>query len=228
MHTALVIWSLMTGVGKNILLEAVQRILGLNATFIGDEELFGKFNASWQLDKQLIIGDEVQGGHDKRTTAEKLKLLITSPEVWVEQKYGAKFSVPNVANYVFLTNNPDPFYIADQDRRYWVWEVSQSEPLSQEFYAKFKAWKNSDEGVAALYWYLLHEVDTTDFDPDARAPMTQAKREMIELNRSTLERWVRDLITSRSLVCTQWRSFSIGTAATRNVMDYIRKKATLR
>jgi hypothetical protein len=194
LKTAVVLWSELQGVGKNLLFEPVQRIYGLNQALISEDELFGKFGSCWQLDKQFIIGDEVQGAHDKFKTIERVKLLITAPEIWSEEKYKPKFCVPNTMNFAFLTNNPDPFYIAEQDRRFWIWEIPQTERLSDEFYAKFAVWKDSAEGIAALHYHLLHEVDMTGFHPHAAAPMTASKELMIEINRSELDRWVRDLI----------------------------------
>jgi len=195
LKTAVVLHSRVQGIGKSILTEAVAKIYGLNAQVIDETQLYDKFN-SWQLDKQLIVGEEIQGGRDKKATIERLKLLVTSQVVSINQKFQPQFDIPNVANFIFLSNNPDPIYLSDQDRRFWVWEIPQVEKLSAGFYNDFRNWKESSEGIAALHWHLLDEVDTKDFNPDASAPMTESKKEMIELNRSELDRWVRDLINN--------------------------------
>jgi len=190
LRTAICLHSHEQGMGKNILLEAVEHVYGANATEIGESQLYAEFN-SWQLGRQFIIGNEVQGGRDKRKIIERLKLLITSPTSWINEKFKPALELPNVANFVFTSNNPDPFYLADGDRRFWIWEIKGT-PLPSSFYTRFRAWKNSKEGIAALYYHLLH-VDCSGFNPDERAPMTEAKEEMIEASRTELEQWLYDL-----------------------------------
>ena len=188
--TAIVLCSLVQGIGKSILLEAIRKIFGLNAGEIERKQLDSDFNP-WLLDKQLIVGEEIHGGRDKKEVIERLKMLITSPTVTINEKHKPQFTVPNVANFVFLTNNLDAFHLVDQDRRFWVWEIPQEQPLPDEFYQRFKNWKESTDGIAALHHYLLN-LDLAGFNPDAKAPMTQAKEDMIELSRTEVERWLRD------------------------------------
>jgi hypothetical protein len=190
--TAVVLYSRMQGVGKNILVQAVESIYGDNAVVIGESELNGGEFNQWQKDRQFVVGDEVQGGSDKRKVIERLKMLITAPSVQINLKYQPQFFIPNVANYIFLSNNPQPFHVVDEDRRFWAWEIPQEKPLPDDFYRKFHDWRKSPEGIAALHYYLL-QIDTSDFNPDAKAPMTELKREMIEIGRTELERWLRDL-----------------------------------
>jgi putative DNA primase/helicase len=146
LKTAVVLYSRTEGVGKNILVEAVERIYGTNAKEIGGDQLYKDFN-SWQRDKQFIVGDEVQGGHDKREVIELLKRFITSPTFEINEKYKPHYSIPNVANFIFLTNNPDPFYIADEDRRFGRGRFHRRNRLPPEFYQRFHDWKESPEGT---------------------------------------------------------------------------------
>jgi Family of unknown function (DUF5906) len=195
LKTAIVMHSRRGGMGKNILFEAVENIYGVNAIEIKDSDLDGNFN-SWQRDRQFVVGDEITGGgENRRKVANRLKLLVTSPTVSVNEKFQKPYTIPNVANFVFLSNEDDPIYIppdVDDDRRFFVWEVPQDNPLSQEFYTRFKNWKNSPEGIAALHYHLQH-LNLGDFKPDAKAPSTRAKKNMSELNRSGVERWVSEL-----------------------------------
>lgn len=195
MKSAVVLYSRMQRLGKNSVAEAVGNVYGLrerkNAIVIGEDDLYARFNG-WQKDMQFIIADEVQGGHDKYKVAERLKTLISSTDTYVEEKFLAKYTIPNCANYIFLTNHPDAFYIAAEDRRFWIWEIPQESPLSPDFYKQFHEWKDSPEGIAALYWHLLH-VDMKDFNPHGHAPMTAAKEDAVELSRTDLQRWLREL-----------------------------------
>jgi len=196
---AVILQSITQGLGKNLVVEPVQNIYGINATLIGEKNLHGDFN-SWQKDRQFIIGDEIQGGKKPQDVIERVKLFITSPTIIVNEKFKPSYEIPNMANFLFISNNPEPFYLSDEDRRFWVPELTSSAPLSDAFYQKVHDWKESKEGIAALYDYLMH-VDLTGFSPDAKAPMTNSKRVMIEVGRSDLDTWVRGLLdyTDRTL-----------------------------
>jgi hypothetical protein len=195
LKVAVVLYSKTQGVGKNILVEAVERIYGDNAVEIGNGELHDSFNP-WQKDRQFIVGDQVQGGGDSADKLiEKLKRLITAPTVPVNEKFKPQFEIPNVANYIFLTNNCDALRFSDHDRRFWVWEIRRGK-LDDAFYRRFHDWKGSEAGIAALHHHLLN-VDTSDFNPDAMAPMTDSKQEMIEMSRNEPERWLLTLPDER-------------------------------
>src|SRR5262249_40109757 len=137
---------------------------------------------------------EIQGGDDKKKLSriEKVKRLVTAETVCVNEKFKPKYEVPNRANYIFLTNDPSPFLVRNDDRRLWIWEIQQDEPLAKEFYMQFHAWRNSAEGISALHHYLLN-LDLEGFDPNAKAPMTKTKQDMIDLSRSDLEKWLHEL-----------------------------------
>ena len=56
-------------------------------------------------------------------------------------------------------------------------------------YKRYVAWRDSDEGIAALWHYLL-SVDLGDFDPQAPAPVSDGKKSMIDMGKSELGAWV--------------------------------------
>src|SRR5262249_55447659 len=140
LKTSPVLYSKTQGVGKNSVTGALGRVYGDNAVEIGEGELDDDFN-SWQNDRQLVIADEVHGGDDKKKLSriEKVKRLVTAETVCVNEKFKPKYEVPNRANYIFLTNDPSPFLVRNDDRRLWIWEIQQDEPLAKEFYMQFHA-----------------------------------------------------------------------------------------
>ena len=94
-------------------------------------------------------------------------------------------------NYYFTSNEVDSFYLEDSDRRFFVVEAKE-DPKPASFYQACKKWKDSVEGPPALFDYLLN-VDTTGFSPYVPAPVTAAKKEMIETGRSDAEAWIHRL-----------------------------------
>ncbi len=192
MFVSLAFWSHLQGVGKNLLFETLVSIIGpTHATVIGQAELTGAFNA-WAKGRVLVVGDEVSGT-DKRQEQDKLKGLITGSTVYVNEKYQPSRELINLLNFIFLSNHHDAFFLSDHDRRFFVWEIEAGR--LPELQAKaFVAWRDSG-GLAALHDFLLR-YPIGDFNPKAPAPMTVAKQQMAEDNRSDFEAWLTDLLAS--------------------------------
>jgi len=194
-HVAVVLYSREQGLGKSLVVEVFCEIFGTNAAIVDDDMLKDKFNCYKQR-KQFLLAEEVGGRGENRKSAAQIadiiKNMITSRDVYIEEKCKPRFPIRNTINYVFTTNHSDAFLIDDHDRRFWIWEIPQDKPLPDEFYSEVVRWKNN-EGPAALRYYLEH-LDLTDFNPHARAPMTDAKADMIDQYRSDVDRWTLDLL----------------------------------
>jgi hypothetical protein len=192
MHVSLAFWSQVQGVGKNLLFECMTAIIGAtHSTVIGQAELASNFNG-WANHKVLVIGDEVSSS-DRRQDRDKLKGLITGTTVYINEKYQPAREVPNFLNFIFLSNHHDAIFMDDTDRRYFVWEITAGR-LSDAAIAEFVKWRDSG-GLAALLHFLL-QYDLSGFNPKAPAPMTDAKQQMVQDNRSDLENWVAELMAS--------------------------------
>lgn len=182
---SVVLWGIHNGTGKSLIGSTLFRIYGENCTLIKDNNLSENHN-EWAENKQFVMGDDVTGG-DKRGIADKLKSLITQEKMRLNPKYVPSYEVPDCINYYFTSNHPDSFFLEDNDRRYFVWEV-EGAPLDRTFYRDYAAWMNNG-GVKALFAYLL-EYELRGFDPYAPAPMTNSKSEMIYTGKSDLGVWV--------------------------------------
>jgi hypothetical protein len=192
MHVSLAIWSIQQGVGKNLLFECITSIIGAaHSTVIGQAELASIYNG-WANRKVLVIGDEVSNS-DRRQDTDKLKGLVTGTTIYINDKYQPARAAPNFLNFIFLSNHNDALFVSDQDRRYFVWEVA-ADRLSEAKAKWFADWRDGG-GLAALLHFLQH-FDLTGFNPKAPAPMTDAKRQMVQDNRSDLENWVAELMDS--------------------------------
>jgi hypothetical protein len=192
MFVSLAIWSHEQGVGKNLLFEALVAIIGKShATVIGQKELTGSFNG-WAHNRILVIGDEVSG-NDKRQENDKIKGLITGTSIHINEKFQPEREQPNLLNFIFLSNHHDAMFVNDHDRRFFVWEIVAGQLPAKQADA-FVNWRDSG-GLEALHYFLSH-YDISDFNPRAPAPMTAAKRQMVDDNRSDLESWLADIMAS--------------------------------
>lgn len=186
MFTAAVIWGPEKGTGKSLIGYSLGRIYGKNFGEIGNKELHAEFN-EWSIGKQFIMGEEITST-DRRHEADKLKSMITQQTLRVNMKHLPTYEVRDCLNYYFNSNHPDAFFIDDKERRYFIWRVLYA-ALSQEFYRDtYMSWLNKD-GASHLFHYLLN-LDLTGFNPSAPAPVTAAKREMVDHGQSDLAAWV--------------------------------------
>lgn len=186
LYSCVVVHGVAQGTGKSLIGYTLGSIYGSNFTEVDDEDIHASHN-EWAENKQFVLGDEITGG-DKRAVSERLKRMITRRKIRLNPKYVPSYEVPDCINYYFTSNHPDSFFLEDADRRYFIWEVI-GVPLSEAFYKKYDAALKNGELTRALFAYLL-QLDTSGFNPNAPAPLTDAKKEMIDAGRSDLGSWV--------------------------------------
>jgi putative DNA primase/helicase len=172
------------GAGKNFLTDTMVAIYGEYGSTVGQDELEDKFN-DWRSRKLFIVGDEVSSRQELVHNKNRLKALITSPTVQINPKNLPRREEANHINVWFNSNELQPLALDNTDRRYLV--IYTPPPLERDFYRSLGEWRGND-GLQAWYHYLL-KYTLDDFDPYAPAPITQAKRDLIELNRKSPERF---------------------------------------
>jgi putative DNA primase/helicase len=172
------------GAGKNFLFDLWVEIYGKYGALVGQDELEDKFN-DWRSAKLAVVGDEVSSRQELVHNKNRLKALITSTSVQINPKNLPRREERNHINIVFLSNELQPLALDNSDRRYLVVYTPRAREF--EFYVKLKAWKAAG-GLAAFYHYLL-EYPLDEFDPFAPAPLTQAKLDLIDMNRKSPERF---------------------------------------
>lgn len=196
MYTAAMLWSQQHGTGKSFVGYAMRQIYGTNWTELNEAALRQNYNG-WAVNKQFIMADELASS-DKRTTSDLLKAMITRETIHVNQKYMPEYDAPDCMNWYFTSNHPDAMFLEDDDRRFFVYEVTNP-PAPDSFYTELEHWLRRDiypdaEGPAALFAHLL-TLDLGDFNARARAPETDAKQRMRSMGRSDIGAWVESLRT---------------------------------
>lgn len=179
------------GTGKSFIGYTLGKIYGKNFTEINQLDLHNGFN-EWAESKQFVMGDDVTGSN-KRQDADFLKKLITQKEIRINAKYMPSYVVPDCVNYFFTANHPDSFFLEDDDRRFFIHEVTVG-ALPEEFYVEYELWLATG-GAEAIFDYML-KLDLGDFNPAAPAFKTEAKNRMISNVQSDLAAWVRSLIAN--------------------------------
>lgn len=184
-----VIHGLRQGTGKSLIGYTMGKIYGKNFTEINQMDLHNQYN-EWAEAKQFVLGDDVTGSN-KRQDADFLKKMITQREIRINAKYIPTYVVPDCINYIFTSQHADSFFLEDDDRRFFIHEVTVG-PLSDDFYREYDEWLNRGPGASHLMHYLLN-LKMGDFNPYGQAYRTDARDRMINNMRSDLAGFVREL-----------------------------------
>ena len=187
--TGVLLHSTAQGVGKSFVGYIMSNIYGDNFNVVSQEELKSSFN-DWVVSKQFILGEEITGNNSRRES-DRLKNMLTREKVNVNIKYQPVYIMPDCANYLFTSNHVDAFHLEATDRRIVVHEI-KSEPKSRAFYRRVDRWHKTG-GPAALFHYLLNNIDVSDFDPQDPAPPTAAKDAMIDASKSALDLFAEEV-----------------------------------
>lgn len=186
MHSAVVMHG-PQGTGKSLVFEAIVKIYGMYGRILGQEALEDKFNADWTSKMLFILADEVLARADMFHIKNRLKGFITGQWVRVNQKLVAAYNERNHMNIVFLSNERQPIVLENDDRRHCI--IWTPPKLDAEIYTQVND-EMDNGGVEALHQSLL-DIDLNDFQPWTKPPMTESKKDLIELGMSSEERFMR-------------------------------------
>lgn len=179
MKTAIVMHG-QEGAGKNVLFNAVADLYGRHGGMIGQQQLESQFNG-WMSAKCFLIANEVLSRQELRQHIGKLKGLVTEDSVMINEKNLPERAEGNSCNLVFLSNELQPLWIDQHDRRYAV--IRTPAARDEAFYRAVRA-ELTAGGLAGLY-HLLLNLDLGDFNEHTKPPMTEAKAQLANLGRSS-------------------------------------------
>lgn len=151
------------GIGKSIIAEQILLpMIGIsNLGKVDNVLLKSDFNA-WQLNKQLIVFEELNVGDsqkEKRIFTERLKSFITDNLSKAHRKGMDPYDVINKACCLAFTNFDDPVIITMDERRFCMLRTDAS-PKPDKYYSHFIKWCNSH--AAEMFYYFQHR-DVSEF-----------------------------------------------------------------
>lgn len=188
MQTAVLMHSRVHGSGKSFFFDGVMRaVYGDYCRTFGQAELESQYN-DWISQALFGVFEEVLSRSQRYSHTGTLKQMITGEKVRINQKYMQGWEESNHMNCVFLSNEVEPLPVEPSDRRLLVvWpEQKLIDELQTGVDAELKA-----GGASAFYAWLL-AVDTSDFSPHSKPPMTEAKQRLIDLGRPAWEVFYED------------------------------------
>lgn len=180
------------GCGKTSLAQIAGRLVGEHNYREADGHLLTGRWLNPFVDCQVLAIEEVMHG-DRFEVSDKLKTLITAPELKVEAK-NVDFFDGRTPNLIFiLSNDRRPLALTEGARREWMPDFVE-ERLDDDFFLRFHA---SLEIELPGFLGALMNRDVASFNPDAPPPMTTAKAEAIEDSRPGLVVQLENMIEER-------------------------------
>jgi len=177
------------GTGKSYVGDIMRVLLGEhNCSVIETNELKSDYN-SYMEDKLFASVEELMA-FGRRDVANTLKPLITQLVIPLRKKYANGRSIPNTVNFLIFTNHWDALSLEQGERRFFV-IGTDAEKRSNAYYDQLWDWTEKNYGVI-LNWLLKR--DLSGFNPNARPPMTAAKREMTHSGRPVVEAEIARMI----------------------------------
>lgn len=152
----IILYSLVEGVGKSLLIELIENIIGEKYSFaITDvaNQLFGKHSLA-EFEKLFIVLNEIKG-KDTYTNSEIFKQRITDSKRDFEPKGIKAFNGINYANYICSTNNINSVNVGDTDRRFFVVTCNNKKATDKIYFKRFNdEIVRNEEAVRCIYEYL--------------------------------------------------------------------------
>lgn len=186
------------GAGKGIVFDFMRTILGnrLYAQISDINELVGNYNSVLE-GRLLINGDEVVWGGNIQH-GNKLKGLITEPEVRITEKYRVAHNIKNTTAFCMSSNEDRCCSAREGDRRSFgleldnTWAGRQKTPEHTAYFQNISGTKSSSQGTcpkkAEAFAKVLFEWDLSNFNPK-NPPLTEFVSGQIMKNWHSVEKW---------------------------------------
>ena len=180
--SAPLIWSKTTGNGKSMLLEVVPKLLvGKRYSKSATATLLGHAHNDYMQNTWHLCLPEFKAATmtERGSVVEMLKDWITADSITVHPK-GLKAYTMVARFFITATSNhPDAIKIENDERRWAIHQLLAAQMTRAERDYIFEQFLSTPRAAGVLRRYFL-EMDLDGFDPQAPAPMTVDRQEMIE------------------------------------------------
>lgn len=183
------------GTGKGTLTNFLtEYVIGLDlTTTISDlEGVTQKHNSSVEGKKLVVIDEIALKAKRAAPMFNKMKFLITEPNIGVEPKGSEHYNAKNLANFFLLSNNLDSLYLeGEEERRYHCVELSEARRRDRKYFAELRN-KCFNENCGNHFYTYLHKADIPTIDV-GDTPTSKLKKRIVnkKYNTSVMEFFIK-------------------------------------
>ncbi|MCW8880206.1 MAG: DUF5906 domain-containing protein [Kangiellaceae bacterium] len=217
------------GLGKNFLTDKIMRPLigSSNYRSLDSPNYIVGNHDEWKVGATFVVLDELLQTSNRKFI-ERLKPLVTNDTTRVNPKGLKDFEITNFMNFIAFSNHSSAIQIDEGERRFFVVHNRQKKK-SNEWFDNVKNWLENENGLEAIYHYLLNEVDLSDFDRNKTPMLTDDFHTATESCKSELSTYIRDSIEEKKHLFDKNSLFTLRClrAVIRNVEELDQRKVTL-
>lgn len=196
------------GTGKDTLMLINMKVVGNHVTahYTSTDQFWDKHD-TLSMGKTFIYLEEACS-HQNKANEGRLKSRATAEDLSINPKGQTPINVPNIGRIFMTTNEIQPFALSQTDRRGLIIKPS-TRLMKQDWSALYKK-INSDWFIKSIGEYL-NEIDLSGWDIDKDMPLTELKKELQELNKSSelqfLEQWEEKEWVTSSYLYRSYKAF---------------------
>lgn len=177
------------GTGKGVLkTHILDSIYGQNCQEINQTHLESSFN-EYLLGKQIIVANEVMHNENRLTLPNILKNLVTDEFITIQRKFRKDLVIRNYTHWIFCTNSDNPIKIEEGDRRYSVFKSKKLKGGGVKAQKFVKELIENKEHELSHFLQYLKNLEVDEFFVN-NPIYTEAKKDIQELNKNSLERFI--------------------------------------
>ena len=149
-----------------------------------------------------ILANKIFMGIDELPTVEKqfhnlfdtLKGIITDPYLTVEPKGIEPYTIDNLCNFIFMTNNKHSVKLEQSDRRYVVFEINEKRCEDFEYWSYAHKEIFTENMANTFFRYLVSIEDDNKLVVDLRKiPSSKLREIMKEMSLTNVECFIKDV-----------------------------------
>jgi hypothetical protein len=186
------------GCGKSVIMDFITLIMGRDlAIEIQDvkEDLFGRFNGI--LAGKVFMNINETSRHEMMPFIEKLKSIITSPTINIEEKGQKKYTEQNLSHLMMTVNPENVLAIKKESRRFFYSKASEVLVGNTEYFNALFDYIERPKNQRAFYQFLMsrpvkQKITIKDI------PETEVMAEMYELNKDPVEDYLAEFEGERT------------------------------
>ncbi|WP_440634294.1 primase-helicase family protein [Candidatus Pelagibacter sp. HIMB1746] len=197
------------GVGKGLFALFVQAMFGpANVrTNVKFDQLIDGHSTIIDGAQTIFLNEVALNNTSKmKDKSEKIKDIITEPEIMVNPKFKDPVHIPNLANFYMFSNSDKPMHIAGEDRRTFVIDIDKpKEQIVQRLAQDKDAILKAIQDPSAFKYHLLNDItyDRKMFFEDA--PMNKAKENIIYANKDDFVKVMDECFADKTFpFCSEW------------------------
>ena len=181
------------GIGKGFFASCLGAVLGDHYVEVNDPVyLVGRFNHHLR-DKLVVYADE--GSFSGKMASNKLKNIITSERVLIEQKFRTPYTVENYMRVIISGNHERLITASHDERRYCVMEVRPDRKNDPAYWKKMFHWRDNGGAAALLHYLQNHHIEINL----RLVPTTEALWDQKHQSLDDFDKWYFDCLQAGQL-----------------------------